>query len=69
MILDIIKTHTHNGITVYAGQKLEVTNDLGRQLIANGVAQEIKPLMLDRSAFNELMASIDKQRIIHEEEE
>jgi hypothetical protein len=71
MILDIIRSHTHEGRTLQPGQKLEVTRDLGRHLVSIGVAQEIQPAMLDAQAFNLLMASVDKQRMrkIEDEEE
>jgi hypothetical protein len=71
MILDIIKSHTHEGRTMHPGQKLEVTRDLGRHLVAIGVASEVKPAMLDAHAFNILMSAVDKQRMrkIEEEEE
>ena len=69
MILIIRKDYQGGGLSFKAGQQIETTRELGSQLLASGHAEEIKPMMLDRDAFNKLMEAVHKQSVIRDDEE
>lgn len=69
MTIIMRKDYTEGVLALKAGMRLDVTKELGQQLVSGGYASEIKPMMLDRDAFNELMKATHVQSVIRDEEE
>lgn len=71
MILLIKKTFDRNGAKFIEGSKIETTREYGKELIAEGLATEIQPLMMDKDSFNKLMENVHKQSMLkyNDEEE
>jgi hypothetical protein len=71
MILLIKKTFDRNGAKFIEGNKIETTREYGKELIAEGLATEIQPLMMDKDSFNKLMENVHQQSMLkyNDEEE
>jgi hypothetical protein len=64
MILLIKKTFDRNGAKFIEGNKIETTREYGKELIAEGLATEIQPLMMDKDSFNKLMENVHQQSML-----
>jgi hypothetical protein len=71
MILLIKKTFDRNGAKFIEGSKIETTREYGKELISEGLATEIQPLMMDKDSFNKLMENVHQQSMLkyNDEEE